>query len=310
MAPPTMRTVARPTVKRKLLTSRPSAEIGGRRRLTTPVILTELGQGKLVTFPASDLKGDRLQIDYSYQRQEITLKVNELIHVLQAGGVVPDPIIVAERPNGQLFIVDGQQRYWAHWHAEKPLHGIIYKIASIPTEARLYHVLNNRTSLTADAKVKAWQGPAAALLRQMGQSHPAFKEQINFGQGGGRNRRYSAAGLIKAMLIVSNSGLRYQGRIDVMLPRLDMALKQSGAPDRVRTLLGLYGSVFVESKKVPALALYAVAKVAGKRWVDTVMIPSETIQGRIARMDWPTLAPGMADRFLPVLEEEVAKRWK
>ena len=109
-----------------------------------------------------------MNVDERYQRTRVTPVVNELTHVLKGGGVVPDPIHVAERPDGTLWILDGQQRYWAHSDCHLPLRAYVHSVATLEQEKAMFLILNNRMKVRGDVTVKSWPGISGPLILKLG----------------------------------------------------------------------------------------------------------------------------------------------
>ena len=104
------------------------------------IVIPDLGPPKEVTIPPNEL--DTLCIDHRYQRDRIEEMVSELVYVLAHGGVVPNRVVLSRRPDGSRYIIDGQQRWWAHREARKPMRCIEYSINSVEIERDIFLVLN------------------------------------------------------------------------------------------------------------------------------------------------------------------------
>lgn len=109
----------------------------------------------------------QLNIDESYQRMQIKTQVNDLAHVLRQGGEIPDPITVAQRPDKSLWIIDGQQRFWAHMDVQKPLKAMVYKVADVEEEKNIFLAMDRHVKVTPAYFVKAWPGEASKLLTEV-----------------------------------------------------------------------------------------------------------------------------------------------
>jgi hypothetical protein len=123
-----------------------------------------------------------LKIDESYQRAKVTSEVNELISVLEAGGMFPQTAAIAIRPDGSRYIADGQQKWWACVAAVKPLRVSLFEVANYDAEKKLFDVLNNRRQLNGATRVNAWHGEAAKVI-QLLESSPdsAIRNNIHMG---------------------------------------------------------------------------------------------------------------------------------
>src|SRR4051812_35447735 len=125
-----------------------------------------------------------LGVDTRYQREEIAAEVNMLIHVLNHGGQIPDQVSIAERPDGTRWVVDGQQRWWAHVDTGKPMQARVFKVKDFEQELTLFHVLNNTRKLTAKTRIQSWPGPSGDAVQWLAQSQDSpLRGLVDFVQG-------------------------------------------------------------------------------------------------------------------------------
>jgi hypothetical protein len=144
----------------------------------------------------------RLALDPRYQRQDIAAWHNDLRDALKRGTKTP-AIAVAVRewheegmPTGMLWVVDGQQRMWAHVDLDLPIVAKEYHTSSLEEEKRLFVVLNHKVPIGPNHTVKAHPGISAKFLAEINEnpSHPLCN-RIQF-QDGGTKARYGAASLV------------------------------------------------------------------------------------------------------------------
>lgn len=91
---------------------------------------------------------DKINIDYSYQRDEVSKK-NTAITARNFDWIACGCCIAMERPNGALFLVDGQQRYLAAKHRGdiKELPCLIFRSDGREHEANAFISINIRRSV-------------------------------------------------------------------------------------------------------------------------------------------------------------------
>lgn len=270
-------------------------------------------------FPAADLR--TLGIDPSYQRLEIRAHVNHLIAVLESGGEVPVPIIVARRRDGSLWVVDGQQRYWAHWHTHRPIRALIYDVVDLEQERQLF-IISNRTKAVAPGwKLRAWPGPSSELVAWMAsdpespfQGRIAFRDSI-----GGSQHRASlvAASIIVKGLAVAVTASAHTNKIEEVLEKLDRALNDNRA--RVFKIAQMFGvliySIMGDERAPHSIPTLALGIVAGERWrglkvSDAFPLPQGRSLKKLQEFQWDRHAPSHSSQWLPVLVPALSKIWK
>ena len=286
------------------------------RKSALPLALTELlGTGRLMVIPVAQLSTLNVDEEY-YQRRERRTMVNSIIHAMSAGGIVPDPVKLAKRVDGSLWVVDGQQRYWAHVRMQRPLTAMVYDVTKIEDEMALFTVLNTRASIRATSRIHAWTGPTAALLRELN-SKPGgfFHEQIDFGHNTGRP--FSSAILAKVIAASICPSMRaYHNGIDQVLLAADGALNANpvSAGERAGATLHLIGRVFdpKHQRRMRYLVAIAFALTAREKWdkYGRIVSPTPREFTSLARYDWEKCVEGFSVKYLPTLERQIKKRWK
>jgi hypothetical protein len=284
------------------------------RKAALPLALVGIvGTPKHTDIPVAKL--GELGIDERYQRREIRGEVNAIIHAMVAGGIVPDPVKVARRADGSLWIVDGQQRYWAHVRMKRPLAVMIYEVDGIETERGLFTIFNTRRAVNANHRVNAWNGESAEMIRRLNaKPDSAFFEQIDLGSN--RGRPFSAAVLIKAVASVLCSSHTAAGSIDGVLLAVDGALRldPAKAMERATAVLHTLARIFNPKKQnqMRFLPAIAIAQVCKKKWdaAGRVISPTPRQFVSLGSYDWERGVEGFALKYLPTLMAQVEKRWK
>lgn len=281
------------------------------RSLIKPVIVSGVTLAKAVTVIRPEDLG-RLKIDESYQRLRITSEVNALIKVLRNGGQIADPVDVAERPDGSWYIVDGQQRFWAHWDCEAPMRANVHKVDSIESETNLFLSLNQRTRVLPRVIARGWPGPAGDFLR-WASSSPKSPVNALVDMGSSSHLPLDATTIVKGALAVT-TGLTPNGDMSTrILPRLDVALRQDGMRAWSEDFLKLVAAVFdmnTNAGRVRVLPVIALARVANRRFIEAGRPTFPRSCAMLRRVNWDTIVPTHAARFLGMVETEIERRWK
>lgn len=258
--------------KRRLGTSEEFRQRYLARRTTAPLVVQGVGKPRLIMIAPKDFK--RLNVDdEAYQRTKITAEINEMIHALRAGGLVPDPVTVAERPDGTWYIADGQQRFMAHVETELPMAAMIYPVETMGAEKLLFLAMNQSRRVGAGFIVHAWPGEMAELLRKADNDpESVLFNAVNFGRHG---NRYAAATLIRsAVSAVSGVDWHGTGVIQQVLARSDTLMRATGATERIHGIWGILRAVFARGPEARAFVCIGFGIVAGRRWKDRVLLPS------------------------------------
>lgn len=252
-----------------------------------------------------------VSIDETYQRLQITAKVNRLTHVLKSGGQIADPISIAEREDGSMWIVDGQQRYWAALECSMPLRATIYHVHTYEQEANLFYALNNRTLLSANSAIKGWQGPSGVLIRTYNEHEDSpLRGLIMFDPNG--SLPLTATLMSKAFLTITTGILPVGNVPQMILPRLDAALATAKAKEWCDAFVKLLSAVFqpARGKRIRLLPLLALAQVAREKYeaAGRPVFPSSCAS--LKRTNWDTVVPSHAMKFIPTMRAEVIRRWR
>jgi hypothetical protein len=264
------------------------------------------------TFSATELRSDILGIDERYQRAELKPKVHELIAILEKDGSVPDPIWVAKRPDGTLWIVDGQQRYWAHWHVGKALRARIHAVESWETERQIFHILNDRKTIDAAHRALTWPGSGGDIVRWMQTNNRSALA----GALGERTHSRVPASTIAKTILVALTGTDSGWPIAGVMKKLDVTVGNN--PKRAQRTAELLAAIIAgvfRDKKVPALAARAIGRACWDVWHEKRLnqawpTPSQAEISKLRRVNWRALTPGQDHRYLPVVIEEIRNRWK
>lgn len=306
-------TAARSRQRRKLTESPAIFDGYMAARLRKQVLVTGVQIAATTTVIPPDEFG-RLRIDESYQRAKITNKVNDLITVIRQGGQIPDPVDVSERPDGSWYIVDGQQRFWAHFECSVQLKAHIHRVADLAAEKRLFIALNSRQGLSPKNIIKSWTGPTGELLHRLNESDKSpLKGLIDF--SGNAAKPIDASSLVKAFLILL-TGVKHGGDTATrLLPRTDTALQVAGATAWVEAFVQLVCAVFGPSTgsggaKVRVLPMVALASVAHEKYCDAgrPIFPRST--SRLRQVNWNNAVPSHATKYQGMLEDRIKRLWR
>lgn len=280
------------------------------RRLIKPVLVTGVRtRTEIEVIPPEDF--NKLNIDDSYQRVRQTAEVNQLASVLQQGGQIVDPIDVAVRPDSTWWIVDGQQRFWAHHVTHKPVKAHFHEVANRESEINLFYALNSRKRLSAHTVIKSWPGPAGDFVRRMADSdRSALRNTIDLTNNS--KLPIDATAFVKATLVVL-TGIENPS-MDLtlkLLPRLDSALRQPGALVWAEAFAQLVAVVFGDQAggRVRVLPMIALSRVAHRKFTAAGRPIFPKSAARLRKVNWNTLVPSHAHQYLGVLEKEIEKRW-
>jgi hypothetical protein len=295
---------------RKLAESDEVRKVHLGRRLAQPLVLTGFGPGKFKVLTLKEM--DELQLG-PYQRLKIGNWVNVLIHVLMAGGEIPQPITVSQRPDGSRYIVDGQQRYWACVEAKHPCPAMIYEVGGdfLRVEEMAFIILNHNKAVRSNYIVHAWPGEVGDLIRKAGESpqSPLFN-RVMFGSNN-KSRVVEASVLTRSICFLLSEG-EVHGSIHAALGTADTLLRLRPQGRRMaEAFFQLLGNVFVKGRCYHhVVAAFAVA--ARRRW-DTFADPHQPTAKELAslrRVNWRTAAPSAEVKYRSMLVELILNRWK
>jgi len=298
------------TTRRKLSESPAILAAGKGRRSRDTLLVTGVVLGTEVTIlKPSELK--RLNIDEGYQRLRITSEVNDLIHVIRDGGQIPAPVQVVERPDGTWWIVDGQQRFWAHFDCDAPLRVLIHKVKDRISEQRLFRALNTQIRINSDTTIKGWDGISGKLLHSIAEDDwSPFKGLVAFTSN--RSLPLSATLLAKGVYSVATGGIPLGAMEKRILPRLDTELRKPGTEVWVREWVRLSAAVFEPKRgtRVPPLPFTALGRVAHRRYglAGRPIFPESCYA--LKRANLVGITPTQSQRYIAVVEQAIEQRWK
>lgn len=294
--------------EKSLLATSPAVMKSMESRRGTPLIVPDtvkvFGMHRLSVAESEDLR-----IDTRYQRDEVTNEVNDLIVVLKKGGVIPDPISVAERKYGdrKRYIVDGQQRWWAHVDTGTPIQAIIYHVNSFEDEVALFHALNTVTRVTPETRLRSLPGPAGEALRKLNeQQGSALYQKITFTPGGGQ---FGAMIVLRGMTaLLSNT--KTNGGLDRVAPVFDRYYRMNPkvAEKMVEYYTTLIGLVF-EDQRLNSVAAVALGRMAYAAFLHGGELPSGQQLRRLKSLKWEGLSPTHAMKWLPTVVAAVQDIW-
>jgi hypothetical protein len=279
------------------------------RRLRRPPVVTGILSTRFAIIPAAELGA--LRIDETYQRGRIDGMAQDLIYVLRNKGQVPSPIHVVERENGARFIVDGQQRFWAHMDVEVDLPALIHRVKDFETEKLLFIALNSYARVSPGIMVRSWPGPSASLIVEVSETkdHPLYR-RVNFGLHG-RGRAglgsFGAVALLHGIATVADGAIA-RGHIVHLLSSADARVTKAAARARADTLLRFAPEVFLSVAPRP-IFLRSLAQVSHTRWGNEPALPRDSVLTALRRINWKDLIPEYTDRFRPLVVAEIEKRW-
>lgn len=258
-----------------------------------------------------------LLLDKTYQREVIKDWAYEIATVLMALGSTV-PVALSKRPDGRIFIVDGQQRWWGHIQAGRDMHANLFTLPEpiLESEKTLFQILNRHRSNTANNIVKGWPGPCAKMILHWInlQGSPYYGHTSVGGHG---SSAYSASMLARAVCAALLSASSARGAIAVILQRLDLCITGANGhlphiSERSEAILRLIPLVFPPNDRARLQPVLAVADVACERWAKGVTgkFPKPTEQQRMRAINWGMLAPGYASHHFPTLRKAVEDRWR
>lgn len=210
-------------------------------------------------YPFSRLAIDQLSPEAGgYQRAEIKPWVNDLKDLLRRGGVIPAIHVVSrEWEKGDvLWIVDGQQRYWASWDTETPLTCLVHHCESYQEEKDLFAVLNDRRRLSSNYVIHNHEGHSSKLLIEADTdpTHPFYK-RIHFGPGASGGR--VAAGSLLTACARFCGGIH--GSVMSNMSTVDRYATSGGKQSLVE-FIRLLGTIYASPKRPTGENLYAIGR--------------------------------------------------
>jgi hypothetical protein len=303
--------------KRSILATSEKARQAYLQRRGEPLVLgDDVKPFGVRRMPYKDLL--KLRIDLSYQREEVTDKVNELIHVIREGGVIPDPITVAQRPDNTLYIVDGQQRWWAAIDTETSLEVKIMRVANHDAEVKLFHVLNNKATIAPRHVIRSWPGKCGDVLRLLATSSAsALQGQIDFSASG--VARAPATSMVRGL--VTLVGGATGGGVTRSLQSFDFRFEENPQWTMVAAFkyAEVVASIFDSTVEgtLRSVVAVALARLCRRRWRtcdptdngDGWAVPTRAQYEKLQKIGWQKLVPTPAMKWAPVVEAEIRKAW-
>jgi hypothetical protein len=253
---------------------------------------------------------EALLIDTRYQRDEVTTEVNDLIVVLKKGGQIPDPISVAERKYGDRgrYIVDGQQRWWAHIDTSTPIYAVIYQVNSFEDEVALFHALNLQTRVSPETRLRSLPGPAGTTLRRLNEdSKSPLYGQVSFMDKG--STRFGAMIVVRGLAaLLSNT--KMGGGLDRVTPTFDRyyAMNPKAAERLIDSYAWLIAQIF-EKRRMRSVAAVALARMVYATFANQGEMPTPKQLTRLKAMDFDKLTPTHSMQWLPTVVAAVQEIW-
>lgn len=278
------------------------------RAVRSPLVVTGISAGVLRQITPNMFA--KLDVDAEYQRGETSM-VDEIVRVLQAGGVVLDPVTLCRRPwskdPDRLWIVDGHQRVCAFQQLGMTFQSIIHDSEDLSSEKKFFLALNNRRAIVSDVIVRSWTGPSAVLIvrADKNQSHSLY-DRISTTQGANKNR--IGATTVARGLLAACTGLDPVGSAVKVLGRADTAVKEEHRAHMAQQFLTLLGEMAPRGD-VKSLVAVALGKVCWERWSKGKDYPSKAQILELRNMNWENVVPAWAKKFEPKVLDTIQKLW-
>jgi hypothetical protein len=260
-------------------------------------------------YPVKELED--LLIDTRYQREEVTNEVNELVTVLKRGGIIPDPISVAVRKygDGRKYIVDGQQRWWAHVDTGTPINVTEYHVHSYEEEVTLFHALNMQRRVSPEDRLRSLPGPAGDTIRRLAETDGSPLR--------GKVGHTPNSGMIGGMILLRGmtamlSNTKANGGLDRIAPNFDRYFRMSPrvAEKMVDSYATLIAAVF-EGRRVRSVSAVALGRILYASFLakPTDPLPTSKQIDRLKKLDFDALTPSHSMRWLPTVAAAVQEIW-
>lgn len=254
-----------------------------------------------------------LDVDPAYQRGQ-TNEVSGIVAALQAGGTIPDTPDLALRAwgpqDGKLWIMDGLQRICALQQLNMSFYVNVHLTESLQSERSFFLAMNSRKALNSNTKVKAYNGPVAALLKYLNaREDSGVSGRIEFDASGGE--RISAAVMVSGIERLL-SGSRSAGNIDKVLSRTDGLLASNEEKFYATQFCRVVGAAF-EKGYAPRLPVLALAEIAREKWKASGAKPTFPKPADIKRLraiNWKTAVPGGGAGWQDLANALVRKAWR
>jgi hypothetical protein len=293
-----------------LLASSPNTLKAHEARRGQPLIVPQtVKRFGMFTLNADEIM--ELRVDTRYQREEVTNEVNALIVVLKKGGMIPDPISVAERKYGdrKRYIVDGQQRWWAHVDTSTPLAAVIYHVSSYDDEVALFHALNSQVRVSPETRLRSLPGPAGDTLRRLsGDTTSPLFGKISFADRG--PMKFGAMVILRGMTaLIAN--IKPVGGLDRVSPSFDRVYKQNPrlADRMIDQYAWLLSQVF-EDDRVRSVAAVALGRMLYAAYANHGgEMPTVQALRKLKSLKWERFCPTPGLQWLPTVVAAAQEIW-
>lgn len=266
-------------------------------------------------FTGDELKN--LKIDERYQRWRIAGSVGWLVGVIESGGHITDPILVARRKDGTYWIIDGQQRWWAAYHTNTGLDAQVFKDTTLEEERLLFTIYNSQTHVTGGFRIHGSAGPSGEMMRKLATDKGS---PLNGLMGWEPNSQPYPASLVFRAFAAGMLGSKgSRSAIDQLLGRLDIEI-QDGKKLRAEKMLLMIAAVIrqvfseEDKAKIRSLPATALGLSCNRHWEklgvrDAWPTPSAKQCARIRNLNWLILAPDQKFIRVPGLVESILHIW-
>lgn len=266
-------------------------------------------------FTAEELK--KLKIDERYQRWRIASSVGWLVGVIESGGHITTPILVAKRKDGTYWIIDGQQRWWAAYHTNTGLDAQVFEDTTLEEERLLFTIYNSQTHVTGGFRIHGSAGPSGEMMRKLATDKGS---PLNGLMGWEPNAQpYPAALVFRAFVAAMLGSKGSRAAIEHLLGRLDIEI-QDGKKLRAEKVLLMVATVIrqvfseKERAKIRSLPATALGLACHRHWEklgvrDAWPTPSARQCDRIRNLNWLVLAPDQKSIRVPTLVNSILHIW-
>lgn len=252
-----------------------------------------------------------LRIDTTYQREEVGKEVNDLIVVILKGGMIPDPISYVTRKygDGGSYIVDGQQRWWAHVDTGTPILATEYIVHNYEEEVAMFHVFNVQTRVSPEDRLRSLPGPLGDTIRRLNEdeSSPLYS-RISYAAGSNG----VGAMILTRGLTALIGNISAVGGLERVYPTYDRVYKT--APRKADEFVDAYAKLIAlvfSTQRLTHGAAIGLGRVCYAAWTKhgSAVLPGETIINRLARVNWQELVPSHSMKYLPIVLEKITSIW-
>jgi len=277
------------------------------RSTTRPLIVKNVGDPKLMRLTPRQLAEVILDREH-YQRPAHRPDIVKYIHVLREGGYIP-PIALAQRADGAMACLDGQQRLLAASEAGVAIWAVVVGVSDVETEQELFLVENASRSVRADYIVRAHTGPVAEMLRKAvatpgSQLHGVVTLDAN-------SHRWSAALMVRMAAIVMTRTL-HGGPILEQLAQADALLVRPGNRDRVEGIWSIAAAIFDTTQRLRSFPATCLALAVSNKWGKHVVFPSAAAYRRMRAINWSDrkVIPFETQEYVDRGVRQIVKYWR